>query len=753
MRSHRLCDSVASFCLAWSLLSCFYPTVVMGQQRLGVLKSDRILFLGNSLTLHGPKPDIGWHGNWGMAASSPAKDFAHRLVTVIEERAGIRLLLEPTPSDGSSSTANVLNIANILEREYTAFTAAKIQKQLDWKANIVVLQFGENVPPQGFNAEAFQKSLSLMLNALKQSSDPQIFVTGNILSANPGLDEIKQKVCAEDPSHRTFVDISVYRSSTSVTGQLGHPNDTGMKLIADTLFTAIARKAGLIELSEEHLAAVNRRRRIYVNNDVGYDAVAMGPKLTPITPDEWLAARFSVFDQPNSHVDCVGWCLDEGNIAAYPSKIVPELQYPTLLRWRAEGVDIAQRIVEESHRRKLEVFWEHRLNGADREADVMTPARHPLKDAHPDWLLKDAWWKPGLWNFAIPEVRQLKVSMLREVAERYDLDGINLDFGRHPPFLPTGRQWEDRDALTDFVRQVRLMLQSVAQKRGRPFLLSVRVADSVPGCHFDGFDIESWVHQNLVDMIILGTRSVQVDLTGFKRLVRGRNVKLYPCIDQHHSPDGYHAVPSPEFLRGVAANWWHQGADGIATFNFWNELPEAAKRLGTSGPLMNGQSVHAIVYTELGDPDLLASRNKWFVVARRYGGGFYDRLGNRWNDFTNLNHLAPLPQVLGDDPAWVDLYVADELSDRADQIERIELRLLLSPKVDPNQVRIKLNGIQLHDPKIDGQWTVFGLNARQPAVGQNLVTLDASASSGRDQPVSLEKAELHVRYRPRSSDK
>jgi len=171
-----------------------------------------------------------------------------------------------------------------------------------------------------------------------------------------------------------------------------------------------------VRLSEAHVAAVNRRRRIYVNNDVGYDAVAMGPKLTAIKPEEWIAARFSAFDQSGSQVDCVGWCLDEGNIAAYPSRSIPELQYPTLLRWRKEGVDIAQRIVEESHRRKLEVFWEHRLNGADREADVTTPARHPLKDQHPEWLIAGGWWKPGLWNFAIPEVRQYKVAALREVA-------------------------------------------------------------------------------------------------------------------------------------------------------------------------------------------------------------------------------------------------------------------------------------------------------------------------------------------------
>lgn len=27
----------------------------------------KILFLGNSITIHGPKEELGWNGHWGMA--------------------------------------------------------------------------------------------------------------------------------------------------------------------------------------------------------------------------------------------------------------------------------------------------------------------------------------------------------------------------------------------------------------------------------------------------------------------------------------------------------------------------------------------------------------------------------------------------------------------------------------------------------------------------------------------------------------
>lgn len=227
----------------------FYPgqTVVLCQetkgQKIGALKADRILFLGNSLAFHGPKPEIDWNGNWGMSASAQDKDYVHLLAVMIDARTKGKLLLEPASAKGNVRAGNVLNVADILERGYATWESSRIKKQLDWKADIVVVQCGENVPAKDFDPRAFGKAFGTLLNDLKKASDPHIFVTGSILSANAEIDKIKQEACAEDPAHRTFVDISDYAKGTEVIGRFAHPNDKGMKLIADKLFAAIAKKA------------------------------------------------------------------------------------------------------------------------------------------------------------------------------------------------------------------------------------------------------------------------------------------------------------------------------------------------------------------------------------------------------------------------------------------------------------------------------------------------------------------------------
>ena len=528
----------------------------------------------------------------------------------------------------------------------------------------------------------------------------------------------------------------------------------------------------MVTLSPRHHAALNRRRRITVQYD------AHGQLGAPF--QEWLAFRFSYLDQPGSQVDNVTWDIGWGSWAAYPSDVLPRFEHPGLRLWWDQGIDWVARLVAATHSRGLECFWNHRVSEVDVAPTVeldpghrlMMDAQNPVKAEHPDWVIKTWWWQ-GLWNYAVPELRDYQLAILREVAWNYDLDGLQLDFARHIPCLPVGRQWELREGVTAFVASVREMLQEEAVRRGRPYLLAARVPETLAGCRHDGLDIRAWVDGGLVDILTLGSRSMAVDLPAFRALVGDRDVKLQPCFDDHHATDGYR-YQSVEFLRGVFANWWQQGADSVATFNWPNADPEAAeatviRRWGRTGFNEAPAGTHGRAYREIGEPKTLAGRDKVFAVERR--GGY------PWAEgYFNRNDGAPLPLALRHDgtPAALTVGLSDAVPQGA---ARLTLRLLLFGAREGDHVAARLNGVPLEMHREDHAWKdaqIFS-PAPQPRSGghgnyaidpgQKLLCAefrvpDAAGRTGPNEvrvavaerapyctgEIVLEKLELHLRY-------
>ena len=65
----------------------------------------RVMYVGNSITRHGPKPSIGWTNDCGMAASSIDKDYVHVNAALISAH------------DPQASFAYI-NVAGTLERSF-----------------------------------------------------------------------------------------------------------------------------------------------------------------------------------------------------------------------------------------------------------------------------------------------------------------------------------------------------------------------------------------------------------------------------------------------------------------------------------------------------------------------------------------------------------------------------------------------------------------------------------------------------------
>lgn len=201
----------------------FYHT-----QRDGI----RILFVGNSITLHGPKADIGWDGNWGMAASCPEKDYVHLLMQKIEA-------LHP---DASHCICHVSN----LERNYQ--NPEPFMKDYDsvkdFDADIIIFRFVENCPAQDFCAEDFRKFYAFLAKFLNPNHRANIIFTTGFWH-HPG-DEVIQDVANQFQSPCVELgDLGEQDEMKAVglfwhEGVASHPGDLGMKQIAERILKELS---------------------------------------------------------------------------------------------------------------------------------------------------------------------------------------------------------------------------------------------------------------------------------------------------------------------------------------------------------------------------------------------------------------------------------------------------------------------------------------------------------------------------------
>lgn len=209
-----------------------------GPTRADENQGERMLFVGNSITLHGPSEKIGWAGNWGMAASAAGKDYVHLVTDAV---AKLR---------GRKPEVRVVNVAEF-ERAYETFdVAAKLKDEVAFQAKTIVVAIGENVPALKTDAAKakFKESAVRLLMLLKGDGRSALYVR-SCFWADTAKDAALKEACAT--AGGVFVDIGTLgkdesnyaRSERKIAheGVARHPGDKGMRAIADAIIAAIEK--------------------------------------------------------------------------------------------------------------------------------------------------------------------------------------------------------------------------------------------------------------------------------------------------------------------------------------------------------------------------------------------------------------------------------------------------------------------------------------------------------------------------------
>ena len=196
-------------------------------------KGPRILFVGNSITLHGPRPQIGWTNNWGMAASALDKDYVHLLQKKI-------VAVRP------DAQCCLLQVAGTFERSFFK-PEWSCEKNFRWarefKPDIIVMFFGANVPGTYDTGKLEPKparSYGDALDAFRAYLDPDgkaVALISQGFYIRPKLDAEKEIVAKKRGD--VFVNMEDIRSRADAHGRYNHPGDLGMQLIADRFWQHI----------------------------------------------------------------------------------------------------------------------------------------------------------------------------------------------------------------------------------------------------------------------------------------------------------------------------------------------------------------------------------------------------------------------------------------------------------------------------------------------------------------------------------
>jgi len=265
-----------------------------------------------------------------------------------------------------------------------------------------------------------------------------------------------------------------------------------------------------------------------------------------------------------------------------------------------EGNDPPKVLAEYAHKRGLDVLLGFRMNdchdgrNSTKDNDLFVhgefPMRFPVfedgrfnrenirgyfckaKLEHPELLIGEhkelSRQMFTAFDYAHREVRDFRLALIEEAVRKYDTDGVELDFLRAPVYFKPGEEIDNCGLMTEFMGEIRDALDRAGKSRGKRLKLAIRAVAPLEESKAIGLDVQTWIDKGYLDVVIAGITNRSVfDLSAIVREAHKHNCPVYASI----KADTYAGYGNtPEVFRGIAANHYRAGADGMHLFNMYS---------------------------------------------------------------------------------------------------------------------------------------------------------------------------------------
>lgn len=195
---------------------------------------NQVLLVGNSITQHGPFADIQWTGDWGMAASAADKDYKSTLERFLQAT-------HPTTKTRIFPTARI-------ENDFLNYDFEQAQKDFGEafaQSDLIVIRLGENNKDGEIPGSQYKTIMQNYINMIKQHPNARVVITSVFWEGFPNTNAVLKQL-ADENGYDWVSLIEIGQDSSNYAyglfpnpGVAKHPNDKGMKAIADLIYAKI----------------------------------------------------------------------------------------------------------------------------------------------------------------------------------------------------------------------------------------------------------------------------------------------------------------------------------------------------------------------------------------------------------------------------------------------------------------------------------------------------------------------------------